>query len=96
MKDPLAAPGLSKRARSQKALDLVHGHRGGRSLPRLSDFAQDQALQAEIAKGTVVRANCTCTSWLLARCDVGKACRACGDLMVAERRFTLVDERDGR
>lgn len=44
-----------------------------------------RALAAALAAGDVVRAACWCDGWLLAACDVGAACGACGAAMVAVR-----------
>ncbi len=37
-----------------------------------------EALRVAVAAGYVVRGACACTSWLLAACDVGEVCGACG------------------
>ena len=81
----MTAPAPSKRARSARALDLVHGRGGGRRLPRLSDYEQDLAFKAAAAEGRIVRAHCLCESWWLAPCDVGSTCGACGTPMEKER-----------
>lgn len=77
--------GPSKRAKSQRALDLVHGRKGGRSLPRESDYEQAVRLEAAIAQGVVVRVRCRCTRWLITARHVGDLCRACDAPMLAHR-----------
>lgn len=81
--EPVARPEPSKRAKSQAALDLVHGRKGGRNAHQLTDFEAAEALKAAVASGTVVRARCMCTWWWIARRDRGKACLACRLPMVA-------------
>jgi hypothetical protein len=86
----LSAPEPSKRAKSQRALDLIHGRRGGRSLPRQSDYDQALAVTVAETQGDIVRATCGCTRWLVARRDVGTRCRACDQPMLA--RLVILDD----
>ncbi|MCA1571984.1 MAG: hypothetical protein LC798_17065 [Chloroflexi bacterium] len=81
MASALDRPPPSKRAKSAAAHDLLYGRRGGRRLPLLSDFDQDLEFKAAIAAGAVVYAECFCTAWWLAPCDVGRTCGHCGEPM---------------
>ena len=65
------------------ALDIVYGRQGGRRLQPQTDREQFVSLQLAIADGRVVRAECLCSYWWLAACDVGKPCDHCGEPMAS-------------
>lgn len=41
------------------------------------------AFQAALTIGEVVYAQCFCTRWWIARCDVGMPCHSCGEKLQA-------------
>jgi hypothetical protein len=71
----------SKHAKSTKARDLRFGRRGGRWLPLLTDAQQAEAFATAIEDGRIVHAECICTYWWLAPCDIGTPCGSCAEPM---------------